>query len=215
MRLFLVRHGETRHNREGRVLGRAAHGLTDMGRRQATAAVTALSGESITTLYSSPLSRARETAEVIGTKLGLAVHVAEALAEVDAGELEGLTSQEMRARFPEFMALWDRDPGAAPMPGGESLAHVQERVWRWVRSLLDKHPEEKVAAVSHNFPIETLVCQVLDLPLAAFRNLRVDLGSVSAVDFHQDHGRLVRLNDLCHIAALEGKAGAATPLLER
>ena len=204
-----MRHGETQRNREGRVLGRGNQKLTDLGKKQATAAAQALTREDITVLYSSPLKRAAETAETIGAKLGLPVQVAEELAEIDAGELDGLTSEEMRSRYPDFMALWDRDPGSAMMPGGESLAQVQERVWGVVQSLLREYPEGNIAAVSHNFPIQTLVCKVLGLPLAAFRHLRVDLGSLSTVELRQGRGRLVLLNDLCHLAPHSGTGGSS------
>ena len=199
MRLVLVRHGETQRNREGRVLGRGAQRLTDVGRGQAAAVARALRRENIAALYSSPLNRAWETAEAIGSELGLPVQVAEDLAEVDAGELDGLTSEEMRARHPSFMTLWDHDPGSAQMPGGESLTQVQERAWQWVQGMVEKYPQDGVVAVSHNFPIETLVCKVLGVPLAAFRHLRVDLGSISAVELQEGRSHLVLLNDTCHM----------------
>ena len=199
MRLFLVRHGETQRNRERRVQGRGDQPLTDAGRKQAAAVAQALSRENITTLYSSPLKRAVETAEIIGAELRLPIQLADNLAEADVGELDGLNSEEMRARYPDFMALWDRDPGNAVMPGGESLAEVQERAWQMVQSLLRGHPEANVVAVSHNFTIETLVCKVLGLPLASFRRLGVDLGSISAVELREGRSRLVLLNDRCHL----------------
>ena len=199
MRLFLVRHGETQRNRERRVQGRGDQALTDAGRKQAAAVARALSRENITALCSSPLKRAVETAEIIGAELRLPIQMAGNLAEADVGELDGLNSEEMQARYPDFMALWDRDPGNAVMPGGESLAQVQERAWQTVQSLLRQHPQANVVAVSHNFTIETLVCKVLGLPLAAFRRLGVDLGSISAVELREGRGRLVLLNDRCHL----------------
>jgi len=182
------------------VQGRGDQDLTEVGRHQAAAVARALPLQGISALYSSPLKRAAETAQIIGDRLGLQVEVAEELAEADTGELDGLTSGEMRAHYPEFMALWDRDPGSAVMPGGESLAQVQERVWRLVQSLPVQHPEADVVAVSHNFAIGTLVCKVLGLHLASFRHLRVDLGSVSAVEIREGRNRLVLLNDRCHLA---------------
>lgn len=199
MRLLLVRHGETERNREGRVLGQGNQSLTEEGRRQAVALAQALSRESVTALYSSPLKRAVETAEIIGDKLGLPVQVVADLAEVDAGALDGLNSQEMRARYPNFMALWDCDPGSAVMPGGESLAQVQQRAWLSVQSFLREHPEANVVAVSHNFTIGTLVCKALGLPLASIRHVRVDLGSISVVELREGRSRVVLLNDRCHL----------------
>ena len=200
MKLLLVRHGETQWNREGRALGRGEQRLTDAGREQASAVARVLSRENIEAIYSSPLKRALETAKTIGLVLGLPVNISEELVEVDAGELEGLTSEEMRTRNPDFMALWDRDPGNTVMPGGESLSQVQERIWRLAQCFMRERPEANVAAVSHNFPIQTVICKALGLPLSAFRNLRVDLASISALELHQDRVRLVLLNDVCHLA---------------
>ncbi|MEE8442225.1 MAG: histidine phosphatase family protein [Dehalococcoidia bacterium] len=199
MRLLLVRHGETDRNREGRVLGQGNQTLTEKGRKQAAAVAGALTEEGITTIYSSPLKRAVETAEMISDKLGLPVQVVDDLAEVDAGALDGMTSKDMRARYPDFMALWDRDPGSAVMPGGESLAHAQQRAWRSAQSFLDEHPDGTVVAVSHNFTIGTLVCKALELPLASFRHVRIDLGSVSIVELREGRNRVVLLNDRCHL----------------
>lgn len=202
MKLFLVRHGETERNREGRVMGQGDQCLTTEGRRQAVAVARALAKESITVIYSSPLVRAIETATVVGEKLGLPVQEREELAEMDVGELDGLTSEEMRARYPDLMEQWDNDPSTVLMPGGDSLAHVQEQAWNLVEAMLRDHPQDNIVAVSHNFPIGSLVCKALDLPLAAIRRLRVQLGSISIVEFHDGHGRLVLLNDTCHLAQI-------------
>ncbi len=203
MKLFLVRHGETQRNREGRVLGQGNQPLTELGKRQVSAVAGAMAGESIAALYTSPLKRAMETAGTIGLALGLQPQPADGLAEVNVGELDGLTSQEMRSRHPEFMARWEQDPGPARMPGGESLADLQDRAWQVVLSILRDHPDEQVVAVSHNFPIETLVCQTLGLPLAGVRRLRVDLASVSIIDLQEGRNRLVRLNDTSHLAGVQ------------
>ena len=206
MNLILVRHGETQRNAEGRVLGQGGPGLNQRGRDQATAVARALSGNAVAAIYSSPLPRAMETAERVSQELELPIRTEESLAEIDAGKLEGLTSEEMRTRYPDFMSIWDRDPGSVQMPGGESLGQLQERVWRVAQALLGRHPEEGVVVVSHNFPIETLVCRVLELPLVGIRRLRVDLGSISTVDMREDRCRLVQLNDTCHLEGI-GESG--------
>src|SRR3990172_3055914 len=96
MKLLLVRHGETERHREGRVLGQGPQSITDEGRRQAAAVARALSRESITALYSSPVKRAVESAEIISDKLALPVNIVADLAEADVGALDGLNAAEMR-----------------------------------------------------------------------------------------------------------------------
>ncbi len=207
MNLILVRHGETLHNAEGRVLGRGGPGLNQRGRDPSAAAARVLSDGAVAAIYSSPLSRAMETAECISRELDLPVQAEDSLAEIDAGKLEGLTSGEMRTQYPDLMAMWDRDPSSVQMPGGESLGQLQERVWQVAQTLLGRHLEDSVVVVSHNFSIVTLVCRVLELPLAGFRRLRVDLGSLSTVDMREDRCRLVHLNDICHLEGIDDSPG--------
>lgn len=195
MKLYLVRHGQTERNRDRRVQGRGNHGLTELGRQQAKVAGKALFRADIAALYSSTLWRAEESASIIGRKLNLPVTLAEELAELDTGEMEGLTSGEMRERYPEVMSRWDVDPGTAQLPGGESLHQVQTRAWKWVERIAAAHAGEHVAAVSHNFTIHSIVCKALDVPLASFRRLQIDLGSTSAIEVLPDRVRVVLLNN--------------------
>jgi broad specificity phosphatase PhoE len=213
VKLILVRHGETQDNAEGRVLGWGGPGLNQRGRNQAEAAARALSARvmsdnTVAAMYSSPLPRAMETAERISRELDLPVQEEESLAEIDAGKLEGLTGDEMRAQYPELMDMWGRDPGSVQMPDGESLGQLQERVWRVAQTLLERHLDDTVVVVSHNFPIEVLVCRVLDLPLAGIRLMRVDLGSLSTVDIQPERCRLVHLNDVCHLDGIDDSPGS-------
>ena len=200
MRLVLARHGETRWNADGRFQGRSASPLSALGRRQARRLARACRRYAPTALYTSPLPRARETAAYLADALGLEAHPLEALQEAHLGELEGLTAQEVRARYPEVAAAWRRDPGAVTLPGGgESLGQLQERVWGAVQGLGARHGDETVVAVSHNFAIRAVVCRVLGLPLSRFRTLQVDLASLTVVEVEGDGGRLLLLNDRCHL----------------
>lgn len=207
MNLILVRHGETQHNAEGRVLGRGGPGLNQRGRDQVEAAARALTGKAVAAIYSSPLTRAMETAERISQELDLPVQAEDSLVEIDAGKLEGLTSGEMRSQYPDLMAMWELDPSSVQMPGGESLGQLQERVWQVAQTLLRRHMEDSVVVVSHNFSIVTLVCRVLELSLARFRHLRVDLGSLSTLDMQPTRCRLVHLNDICHLEGIDNSPG--------
>ncbi|MBI4311048.1 MAG: histidine phosphatase family protein [Chloroflexi bacterium] len=206
MKLYLVRHGETQRNRERLVQGQGDQGLTELGMAQALAVARALAGEGVTALYHSPVKRALESAAAIGLELGLDLQAAPGLEEMDTGELDGLSSQEMRSRYPEFMALWAKDAGSARLPGGETLAVVQERAWKAVQAIAGKHPDGVVAVVSHNFTICTLVCKALDMPIAGFRQFRVDLGSISALEVTAERPRLALLNSTFHLAEVGAQA---------
>lgn len=181
MRLLLVRHGETPYNREGRVQGQSQERLTPLGRRQAESAGRLLKGYIPHALYTSPLPRAVETAHIIAQHLALEPLILPNLAEMHLGEVDGLTIAELRQRYPAFLNAWRNDPATAVAPQGESLKDVQERVWQTVEDLLQRHPQDTVVAVSHNFAILALLTRALGLPLHGFRQFRLDPGGVVAL----------------------------------
>lgn len=205
MRLLLIRHGETPRNVEQLALGRDDVPLTERGHEQARALALALAGTPIAAIYSSPLQRALSTAAPLAEALGLPVQIEDGLIEMDIGEAEGQTFAELRERYPDFLRRWLSDELAdVPMPGGsETLRQVQERAWAAVEAVRDRHPEATVAAVSHNFVILTLLCRVLELPLARFRRLRQDLAAVSTLELTPERQVILALNDRCHLRAEE------------
>lgn len=208
MRLLLIRHGETDHNADRVAMGRQDVPLNQRGLRQAQALAGELrSGRfgPVAAVYASPLQRARSTAEAIADALGLAVQVAPELIEMEIGEAEELSYAEIRERYPEFIRAWLSDGAAdAPMPGGETLREVQERAWAALTAIGERHVEETIAVVSHNFVILTLLCRILDLPLAQFRKLRQDVGAISWIELRPERQTLLSLNDCCHLEQEQG-----------
>ena len=213
MRLLLIRHGETAHNADRLALGRADVPLNERGSLQARALAEGLAASPFgpsAAIYASPLRRAVDTATPLAEALGLTVQVEPGLIEMDIGEVEGQSFEELRQRYPDFLRVWLSDDLAdAPMPGGESLRQVQERAWAAVSTLRERHPEETVAAVSHNFVILTVLCRALGLPLAQFRRLRHDLAALSVLELTPERELLLALNDRCHLRA-EGLASASS-----
>lgn len=200
MRLLLIRHAETAHNRDSRVQGQADIPLSDLGVRQAAALGEHLRDEPLAAIIASPLVRARDTAAAVARAHGIALQTDPSLMEMDVGEMEGLSTAEMRARFPNFLAEWATERGPAmEMPGGESLLQVQERAWRVVERLRALHDDATVALVSHNFVLGCLVCRALDAPLHEFRRFRLSVAGVTTLRFRGDRTVLVRLNDTCHL----------------
>jgi broad specificity phosphatase PhoE len=209
MHLILVRHGETASNRQRLGLGRQDVPLTELGRRQAEALAGCLERMPVAAVYSSPLCRALDTARAIADRFGLAVEVEEGLSEMDVGEMDGLTFEEMRQRHAEFLRRWQGSELATlRMPGGESLQDVQERATAALRRIAERHPNDTVVAVSHNFTIRVLLCHALSLPIAEFRCLRHDLAAMTTLDVRGQRMILVHLNDTYHLEA-QGLAAEA------
>jgi broad specificity phosphatase PhoE len=212
-RLILVRHGETAHNLGNVTLGRADVPLNDRGRAQARAVAASLLRPPAA-IYFSPLSRAAETARIIGTATGVTPEAEPGLIEMDVGEMEHLSGADLREKHPDFLRAWMSDACAdVRMPGGETLREVQERAWATVLRLASGHPSGTVVAVTHNFVISMLVCRALDLPIEAFRRVgRPPVGSMCTIEIRETSSSVVRLNDISHLiaAGLSAEPGGAT-----
>ena len=201
MRLILIRHAETAHNRDNRVQGRADHPLSALGERQAAALAEHLRHEPLSVVISSPLQRALATAHAVAAPHGLTVLTEPDLMEMDVGAMEGLTTAEMRARYADFLREWVTERGPTLlMPGGESLQQVQERAWAVVEWLRAQHDDATVALVSHNFVLACLITRALVMPLHQFRRFRLSVCGATGLRFWGDRAILLYLNDTCHLA---------------
>jgi broad specificity phosphatase PhoE len=210
MRLILIRHGETDTNKARLALGRADVELNEHGRWQAQRLALSLKDKPIDAIYSSPLKRALATAEPIASSHALEVQVDEGLIEMDIGEMEGLTFQQVGERYPHFLQVWLGAQAAnEPMPGGERLLDVQDRAWQAIERIREREEEGTVAAVTHNFVILTLLCRVLGLELADFRRLRHSVAGKSVLEIGRDRIIVVGFNDTCHLDADQGEQEAA------
>ena len=155
MRLYVVRHGQTQANAEHRYLGALDPGLTDTGREQAAALRMELP-DAITSIVTSPLQRARQTADILNYRLNLPLQVIPAFRERDVGLFEGLTQAEAQARYADLWRRnitrqWDIGP-----PGGESIADVITRVHAGLIALINRPATEDVLLVAHGFVAKTI-----------------------------------------------------------
>ena len=149
--LLLVRHGETDWNRESRFQGHADPPLNELGRAQAGELAAALAGEELSAIYSSPLRRAFETAEVIAAPRGLSAVPVDGLREVDVGSWQSLTRTEVEQRFPEQFRRWlGHGQG---WQDGETYEQMGERVIDTLRDLAGRHEGDRIVGVTHGGPI--------------------------------------------------------------
>lgn len=199
-RFLLLRHGQTALSIERRYSGRGNPPLTDLGREQAARAAKMLAAKGgIAAVITSPLGRARETAEAAATALDIPVRVLDGLTETDFGGWEGLTFQEAAQRDPQLHARWLGDP-STPAPNGESFDQVRERVEAARRDLLARYPGQNIVVVSHVTPIKTLLQLALGVGPSLLYRLHLDLASLSIAEFYPDGGSSVRLvNDTSYL----------------
>ena len=149
---ILIRHGESLSNREGRVQGQADVELSYTGRQQAAAVAAWCKSQSFQNqsceLWSSPLCRAQETAEVIGTAIGLPVQLEDKLVELNAGVFQGHLWDDLADRFPEDVARWRSGDVDFQIPGGESRRQLAER-GRHALEFLSDRPVHSMIIVAH------------------------------------------------------------------
>jgi broad specificity phosphatase PhoE/ribonuclease HI len=182
--LLLVRHGATQHSLEHRFSGWGGvdPGLVDLGFDQAGAVAEELErrgGADI--IVTSPLLRARQTAQVIADRLGRTdVVVVDGLAEADFGAWDALSFSEVRHGWPGRLTAWLTAPDIPP-PGGEAYTTVQRRATEARADLLRRFPRQRIVAVSHTTPIKGLVQSVLQAPPASIYRFELAPGSLTTL----------------------------------
>lgn len=196
-----MRHGETAWNAERRSQGLSDVPLSAIGRAQAAAVARALAGEPLMAVYSSALARARETAAAIAAYHNLVVQVEPDLRELDQGDLEGLTGDEMRARYGPLLARWREDPTTVQLPNGETIVQLAARACAALDRVRTRHgaTSGSVALVAHNFTNRVLICALLGLSLARVRAVPQEVAACTVFELWGPVARLVALNSTAHL----------------
>ncbi len=198
-KLLLVRHGETSGNSRERFWGKTDIELSDVGIRQAEQLRDRLSDLKIDVVYASQLKRATVTANIIASVHHLDAVTCAELAEIDFGECEGLTFDDITCRHPEFatgLVNWSIRPR---FPGGESVGELAARVAGFLPRLKKHGQEETVVVIAHSGTLRVLMCDLLGIGLRHWRQLRLDLGSLSIVETYPRGAVLTLLNDVSHL----------------
>jgi broad specificity phosphatase PhoE len=204
-RLLLARHGQSVSNAERRFQGVQDVALSELGARQAEALGQAMRRLSIAAVYTSPLERARRTAEIAAAGLGVPLTPVDDLRELSLGEWEGRTVEEIRALPGDPYEQWVRDPVACLPPGAEPLPEVQARVVSAMADIVAAHPNgEQVLVVCHGGVISAYLAHCLGLPLSSIWRLTVSNGSLTEVA----PPNVRSVNSTQHLAGL----GAGAPM---
>ncbi len=196
-RLVLVRHGQTMWHADSRYAGRSDIGLTAKGFAQAEQLAYWAARAQLSAVWSSPLSRARNTAAPSAQAAQLPLQIDPRLQELSFGEGEGLTAAEMHARFPAERAAFERDPIQHFLPGGEEPATAADRGCDALRAIASAQPTQAQSlVVGHSTLFRLVLCRLLGLPLAHYRNVfpLFQNGSLTKLEFHSTHVSLLALN---------------------
>ncbi|MDT0343672.1 histidine phosphatase family protein [Streptomyces litchfieldiae] len=195
-RVLLVRHAETVWHADNRYAGaRSDPDLTENGLRQVAALAQGALAEGVQVVVSSPLRRAVRTATPAAEAVGVPLRVVPDLREVDFGILEGHTLAEAD---PERARRFVADPAAHPFPGAEPPRNAAARAAAALRDVGARYPESTVLVVGHSTVLRLALCELLGLPVAAYRQLipRLDNVAVTEIRLPADASRSVSLLSL-------------------
>lgn len=201
-RLFLVRHGATTATEEDRFSGSSGAELSDLGRWQAARLGERLSQQGLTAAYSSPLSRALDTARIIGECCGLDPITRDGLREIGHGHWEGLKRNDVESQFASEYAAWEADPFTFAPEGGESGVGVLARALPVIRGIVTEHAGGRVLVVSHKATLRLVLSSLLAFDPRGYRD-RLDQAPacLNVVDFRDPvRVRLMLFNDTSHYA---------------
>jgi len=191
--IYLLRHGEIPSWSPRRFLGRTDLPLTERGRHQMDVMARSLQSSAIGTIVCSPLQRCRESAQILASTFDCELEVISELAELDLGEWEGRTVEEVRQRFPGAYEARGRDLANYRPAGGESFADLLERVWLPFTAI-GASGSRPVAMVAHAGVNRVLLCRLLGMPLANLFRLEQGYGCCNVVHAEEGGYRVETIN---------------------
>lgn len=199
-RLVLVRHGESTWNHERRIQGQLDPPLSDRGHDQAHELAERLAGTGISAVYSSDLSRTRQTAEPLTELIGLEPQMLPSLREVALGAWEGKTREQLVAEYPAEWERWSASPSWDVVPGGEGTGPFRARVEEVIGSLLERPAAGDVVVITHGGVIQVALAMVVGQSLHGLFPYLIDNGSISVLQRSGERTVITAVNDTCHLS---------------
>ncbi|HXZ94783.1 MAG TPA: histidine phosphatase family protein [Dehalococcoidia bacterium] len=201
-KLILARHGETAWNVEKIYRGRTDVNLDEVGVKQGELLGKYLNNWELEAIYSSPLRRALDTANIIARYQKVSIYIAEGLIDFDYGKWQSLPEHEAKRLYPALHNEWHNNPHKVRMPGGESLEDVRRRAIKVVNEVLSRH-KGNVALVSHRVVNKVLICSLLGLDNSHFWHIHQDVCGITIFDYVDGRFVLTRHNDTSHLRELQ------------
>lgn len=199
-KVFFVRHGETLWNYALRYQGHADIPLSQTGVEQARALAKRLATERFAGFYASDLQRAYTTASILAEPHDMTVQQVPRLREIDFGDWEGLTREEISKLYPEISRQWWSRPLDTRLPGGETLDEVVTRAADALQEIAARHPDAQVLVAAHGGTIRASIAHLLDMDLNQYWRLRQDNAALSIIEMIEPgRAQLLLFNDTCHL----------------
>jgi phosphoserine phosphatase len=198
MNIFIVRHGETEWNKEEIFRGTKDIPLNGVGIEQAERAGAYFADKGIQGIFSSPLSRAQQTAEAIGRSAKTAVETVDGFTDMNFGEWEGRTVKDVGLLYPEAIETWNKHPQRLQVKGGETLSQVRRRAAKALGSILAEE-SKNIVIVTHRVLCKILVLHFLKIPNQHFWEIKFDPAGITLVELRNGKCLLNFTNDTCHL----------------
>jgi alpha-ribazole phosphatase len=202
-RLLLVRHGNTTINNAVRFLGKTDVELSDVGIKQAEQLRDRLAEQKIDVAYVSNQRRARLTADIINSRQHLALTTCLELAEIDFGQVEGLTFEEIKQLHPGLARVLSDWNALPKFPGGESFDELNARLQSFLKRLEAHRPEETILIVAHAGSLRLIICNLVGIEMKHWRQIQLNHASLSVIETHPQGAIINSLNDVSHLKIQE------------
>lgn len=201
-RLILVRHGETKWNKENVFRGQSDIPLSEKGRRQANLTGKALSSLPFTVIFTSPLRRAYQTAASIAEwqQSCKEVIAVKGLIDINFGSWQGLKVEEVLRRYPHEYDLWVNKPQSVMFPEGESLEAARLRAWGFVQNVLQDYRNKNICLVSHRVVVRLILLTALGLDSSLFWHIEQGTCALNMITYNEKRGFVIHfINERCHL----------------
>jgi broad specificity phosphatase PhoE len=198
--MHLVRHGRSVWNAAGRIQGQIDIELDEIGLQQAQRIADRLEREPIAAIYTSPLLRAKATADAIAARFNLPVQSDARLMEYDFGVISGMTWVEVQENHPDLANRWLEDPWAVPLTGSEGRVNFAARVMSAMQDIGGQHSTAHVAIVAHGGTFGIYLTAMLGLDLNRRHPFHFGNTSLSLVEMRAGVFHIHSLNNTCHLS---------------
>jgi len=201
-KIYLVRHGQTEWNKKLIFRGRIDIPLDEDGHREAEAIAEALKDKNIEAIYTSPLIRSIETAQPTASLFHLDIVPVEGFIDINYGDWEGLTFNEVKERYKDHYAQWEKRPDLVRFPHGETLDEVRERSFSAFKDIVKENPGQSTLIIPHRVINKVLLCALLGLSNSHFWEVKQDTGCVNLIEYSNDRFVLSMMNGTCHLKGI-------------
>jgi broad specificity phosphatase PhoE len=202
-KIYLVRHGETEWNKEGRSQGCSNDiPLSEVGMIQANAIANRLKNESIDLFFSSNLTRAVQTAKAIAVHHNKEVIMYKEFMEISFGAWEGLRFDEIKEKYIDVYKIWRDTPHIAKVPGAESILEIKERSMTKLMEIINTEKDKNILIVSHGITIKVLIASIMGIDLSNLHKIRQDNTALNIFEYRNNNFYTHLVNDTCHLKSI-------------